>query len=191
MSKDSRPALIIVHGAPGAGKTTLARRLAKDLELPQIGKDDLKEFLFDRMGMGDREWSRTLGKAVSEMLYPLADAILASGRSVMLESAFHRVFAAPALRDIITKRSARCLEIYCDIDREERKRRFIQRNETGQRHPGHLDATTYDEVDSDAHDETYAPLEIGELHRIDTTHFGEPEYEALRQHVAAFLQQAD
>jgi predicted kinase len=172
---------------PGAGKTTLARKLAKDLDLPQIGKDDMKEFLFDKMGSRDREWSRMLGKAVSQMLYPLADTILADGNNFILESAFHHEFASKDLGDIVAKRKIKCLEIYCYLDAQERKRRFIQRNESGERHLGHVDAYNYAGPNEETDQEVYAPLGLGELFKVDTTHFGEPEYEMLRRRVTAFL----
>jgi predicted kinase len=43
----------------GAGKTTLARKLAPALELPLIARDDLKESLFETLG-----WSQRLGGPV-------------------------------------------------------------------------------------------------------------------------------
>lgn len=55
--------LIIVLGPPCAGKTTLARRIAQEFQLPLIAKDDIKESLFDSLGWRDREWSKKLGRA--------------------------------------------------------------------------------------------------------------------------------
>ena len=46
--------LIIVTGAPGTGKTTLALDLSRRLGLPVLSRDDLKERLFDRIGWKDR-----------------------------------------------------------------------------------------------------------------------------------------
>ena len=57
----TRPLLIVVTGAPCAGKTTLARRIAETFRLPLIAKDDIKESLFDSLGWKDREWSKQLG----------------------------------------------------------------------------------------------------------------------------------
>ena len=41
---------VLVGGWPGSGKTTLARALAPVLGLPYLGKDDLKELLWQQFG---------------------------------------------------------------------------------------------------------------------------------------------
>jgi shikimate kinase len=43
MASDKRSFLIIVTGAPAAGKTTVGRRLAEAFGLPFIYKDGIKE----------------------------------------------------------------------------------------------------------------------------------------------------
>jgi predicted kinase len=51
-----KPTLILVSGAPGAGKTTIAARLSRNLRMPMVSKDAVKESLFDSLGWSDREW---------------------------------------------------------------------------------------------------------------------------------------
>lgn len=43
--------LIVIVGPPASGKTALARRLATDLRLPLLSRDDFKERLFDTLGV--------------------------------------------------------------------------------------------------------------------------------------------
>jgi adenylate kinase family enzyme len=50
--------LIVVTGAPGSGKSTIAVPLAGRLGLPLIAKDDIKEALWDHVGPGDRATRR-------------------------------------------------------------------------------------------------------------------------------------
>jgi 2-phosphoglycerate kinase len=44
------PALILVSGAPGTGKTTVANALATRLQIPTVSKDAIKESLFESLG---------------------------------------------------------------------------------------------------------------------------------------------
>jgi predicted kinase len=53
MSPSGAPLLVVVHGPPAAGKTTIAREIAERLRLPLIAKDTIKEALFDGLGAGD------------------------------------------------------------------------------------------------------------------------------------------
>ena len=68
--------LVIINGLPETGKTTITKPLSDTLGFPLISKDTVKEFVFDTIGVGDREWSKTLGKVSSEFLYSLADELL-------------------------------------------------------------------------------------------------------------------
>ena len=60
--------IVLVSGAPGAGKTTLASPLALRLGWPLIAKDQIKETLFDAMGGvgGSLEESRRFGAGAME-----------------------------------------------------------------------------------------------------------------------------
>ena len=41
------PLVVVVTGPPAAGKTTVAREIARSLRLPLVAKDTIKEALFD------------------------------------------------------------------------------------------------------------------------------------------------
>lgn len=49
-------ASVVVSGAPGTGKSTVAARLAADLRLPELSLDVIKETLADVLGCGDETW---------------------------------------------------------------------------------------------------------------------------------------
>jgi len=46
--------LIILSGIPGSGKTTFSDYLSKELGIPAISKDFIKEILFDDLGFQSR-----------------------------------------------------------------------------------------------------------------------------------------
>ncbi len=63
---------MIVSGAPGAGKSTVAGPLAAELSFPSLSKDVIKETLFDQLGHvaeDERRSSQQLGGASMELLW--------------------------------------------------------------------------------------------------------------------------
>src|SRR5438270_2801998 len=46
-----RPRLVIVSGSSASGKSSIARELAAELELAYLALDDVKEGLFDSLGV--------------------------------------------------------------------------------------------------------------------------------------------
>ena len=91
------PTLILISGAPGTGKTYLARRLGEALPIVVLEKDVIKETLFDSVGEGDREWSKKLGGSTFALLRMLVESHLEAGQSVVVESTFQPEFDARGL----------------------------------------------------------------------------------------------
>jgi predicted kinase len=126
--------LTIILGSPASGKTTLARRLAADLSLPVLSKDDVKESLFDALGVGDRDWSRRLSEASFGALLRVGETQLAAGLSCLLEGNWSSTHEA-SIRALLLKTGARAAQVWCAAEPGEIVRRFTLRI----RHPGHLD----------------------------------------------------
>lgn len=131
------PALIVVCGAPASGKTTLARRLAQDLQLPLLEKDVIKEALAETLETPDRKASREIGAASMSVMFALTCENLRRGVGHMIESNFVLRFATADLARI-----ARLGAIYlvqCSTSADIIEARYRQRAADGARHAIHLD----------------------------------------------------
>jgi predicted kinase len=179
-----RPTLVIIQGAPAAGKSTLRKKLAADLDIPCLSKDEIKEFLFENLELSDRQFSRTQGKASSVMLSSFAHAMLTDGQSVLIESAFYSEFAKPELKKIGESTNAKIIEFFCHVDENIRKDRFKNRAKDGSRHPGHMDDATGELIDPS----TYSVLSIGEVIDVDTTNnISDTQYNHILATVRQYL----
>jgi predicted kinase len=152
---------IVVSGAPGAGKTLLARPLAAELRVPLLSKDVVKEALFDELGIGDRLWSRRMGRASMTVLYRIA----ATTPTAVIEAVFHRDVSI----DDLTALDKPLIELHCQLDPEIAIARFEQRADH-ERHPGHLDSRQPRNKLEELVNEGCRPLGLGgPLLEVDTS----------------------
>jgi len=133
--------VVIVTGLPATGKTTLARRLARDLQLPGYHKDDFKEALMDRVGWEDRALVSLMGAGSFEILFRILEAHLLAGTNCLLEANF-RTESYERFIDLRGKYGARIIEVNCRARPRAILQRLVARVEAGRRHPGHDDETT-------------------------------------------------
>jgi len=159
MTERDIPLLVVVTGAPGVGKTTLARALAAELQLPLLAKDDVKEALFDSLGTGGVARSNELGAASFEVLFRVADTLLRSGVSCIVEANFSYEEPFRALP------AARIVQLVCVAPTDVVLERYANRT----RHPGHVDTVRVDEVRGRIEADEWQALDLGgEAIEIDT-----------------------
>jgi adenylylsulfate kinase-like enzyme len=170
--------LILVNGLPGTGKSTLAKRLSTDLEYPLLGKDMLKEWLYDNMNVSMKNNAKLLGKSAAQMLYVIMYDFMVSDVPLIVENAFQAAYARDEVSTIIGKTKARCIEIYCATELEENRRRYTERIINGARHPIHGDTAEGFTV-NDVVLKKFGALNIGQTIQVDTTLFGDKEYDQL------------
>lgn len=159
MNGTGRPLLVIVSGAPGAGKTTLGRAVSARLGLPFLAKDDLKEAIGDELGApSDVPESQRLGLAAYRILYDVTARILEAGGGSVIESNFRRGQSEPELRVIVELADARL--VHCSAAAETIRARYAARYQRGDRHPVHLDNLRAGALADDLANGRFEPLDL-------------------------------
>ena len=79
---DDRPCLILICGLPGAGKSTLSRKLARDRSAVALSEDEW----MDALGIEVLDEARR--DRIEVLFWQWAQQLLALGQSVILESGF-------------------------------------------------------------------------------------------------------
>lgn len=184
------PLVIIVSGPPASGKSSLARQFAQELKLPLLYKDGIKENLFDSLGWQDRAWSRKLGQATYRLLYYFIEAQLAAGQSLIVESNFSPE-ATAKFRELQEKYPFRPFQVLCRAEGSVLVARYAARATDPDRHPGHVDLETLEELKPVLLKGYLAPLEIGgEVVEVDTTDFSKIDIAGLCSRLQQVLQES-
>lgn len=128
---------ILVTGIPASGKSTMARFLAEAFGLPLISKDRIKECMYDAIGFRSREEKVKLGIASMQIMYDMAEELMKSGLSFILENNFENI-SKDGLLSILEKYEYKAITVTLTGDYKTIYQRFLERNRDPGRHPGHV-----------------------------------------------------
>ena len=135
---------ILVTGIPASGKSTMAKQLAELLSIPVISKDKIKELLFDNVGFNSREEKVKLGIASMNIMYYMAEQLMKLKQPFVLENNFEYT-SKEGLDDILEKNSYKAITLTLTGDYEKIYERFVERNDSIERHRGHVVNDCYPE----------------------------------------------
>ncbi len=140
------PLLLIVTGHPATGKTTLARYLSRELGLPLLSKDSIKERLFDTLGGSGVEDSKRLGRAAIDVMFGLAEEWLKTGMSVVVESPLRPEFEDARIRRLERECGCTAAQIVLTGAPDVLMDRYRRRPASEGRHESHYDTKRFTEI---------------------------------------------
>ena len=128
---NSKPKCIIVTGRAGSGKTTLSKKLGRQLWMPIISRDEIKEGYVNTFGVKHDQLSPDTDGFVSNFFFDIVYQYLANKVSVIIEAAFqHEVWKSRMPKILELSQS---YIIVCSVDEEIAAQRHLQRGLANQR----------------------------------------------------------
>ena len=134
--------LILLAGLPASGKSSFAEYASRELALPVIAKDEIKEYLFDTIGFRSYEEKVRLDIAAANIMMYSAARILDAGQSVILDNNFENR-NVENLEKLIGGHPCNVITVRFDCEVSESYRRYLERDRNPDRHPGHVLMTAY------------------------------------------------
>jgi predicted kinase len=126
MSVARLPALVVVSGPMGSGKTTLAHKIASVVGCPAICRDEIKEGMVHATpgfvaGPGDELTMRTL-----PVFFGVLELLLRAGVTTVAEAAFQDRIWRPGLEPL--RGLARLRIVHCVVDADVAFQRSLRRS---------------------------------------------------------------
>jgi predicted kinase len=131
------PALVVVSGPMGSGKTTLAHRIARAVGCPAICRDEIKEGMVHVApgfvaGPGDELTMRTL-----PVFFGVLEVLLSAGVTTVAEAAFQDHVWRPRLEPL--RDLAQIRIVHCTVAADVAFQRSLRRGEENPLRAAHAD----------------------------------------------------
>lgn len=141
----TKPALFLLYGFPGAGKTYLSRQLCEDLHAAHVQGDRIRHELFEQPRHDQQE-----NDIVDHLMQYMTEEFLSAGISVVYDINAARLSQRRALRDMARKAKAHPVLIWLQIDVESSFMRAGKRDrrKVDDYYASQLDQTTFEQLAS-------------------------------------------
>lgn len=120
-----KPLLAVVSGRPGAGKTTLAHALAKQIGCPAICRDDIKAGFVNTMQSSHELLGKEINQHIYNIFFETLEVLLAKQITLVAEAAFQHHLWAPPLERL--SQISHIKIIICRVDPHLARSRFVRR----------------------------------------------------------------
>lgn len=129
-----KPTIILVTGAPGSGKTTFATALSEKLDIPVFYRDRITEVLWETPCPASEKVPNQFGPASAEIIFHIAEQLMKSNSSFIVESYWHFNLANERLRILKETYDYNAITFRLHGKPEVLYNRFYAREQTTERH---------------------------------------------------------
>ena len=165
---------ILINGLPASGKTILGRNLAEKFNAPLMTLDKIKEAMFNGLGIGDREYNRSLSRACKEIIWALI-AEFPKDALIIVDAWFGFPSYEKVFHGLEHAGIDHFVELWCNAPGEILAKRYLERVDL--RHKGHPGSEYAHELVEIA--KIAVPMNIGPVYSIDMTDPCNIDYQSI------------
>lgn len=129
--------IIVLTGMPASGKSTIAKKLSAEFNIPILEKDALKEELFDTIGFECYAEKRKLDIAANAVLLNVVDTLLSKNIPMIIDNNFD-TDSQERLKEILERHQCTAITLFFGGETDAFYKRYVERDNEHKRHLGHV-----------------------------------------------------